>query len=62
MGKGNIAVVSPSGTYDNMVHENQSVSGDARCESVLEVEDNVFCDAAIRRGKREMDRWMIKYE
>ncbi|XP_071781600.2 protein lifeguard 1 [Centroberyx gerrardi] len=57
VGKGNIAVVSPPGPYDNMVHpEGQAAGGDQQFGEAPPdysqgfPDDNRFGDAAIRRG------------
>ncbi|KAM6994579.1 protein lifeguard 1 [Tautogolabrus adspersus] len=56
VGKGNIAVVSPPATYDNMVHPEDmaAAGGDQRYtpppDYSNDYEDNVFSDGAIRRG------------
>lgn len=57
VGKGNVAVVSPPGPYDNMVHpEEMAAAGDQQygqappdyCDGL---EDSAFSDGAIRRGE-----------
>ncbi|XP_078108043.1 protein lifeguard 1 [Sander vitreus] len=57
VGKGNVAVVSPPGTYDNMVHpEGMAAAGgdhqysQAPPDYCHGLEDSSFSDAAIRRG------------
>uniref|UniRef100_A0A3Q3EM22 Zgc:110410 n=1 Tax=Labrus bergylta TaxID=56723 RepID=A0A3Q3EM22_9LABR len=56
VGKGNIAVVSPPTTYDNMVHPEAmaAAGGDPHYAPPPDYsngsEDNVFSDGAIRRG------------
>ncbi|XP_053183205.1 protein lifeguard 1 [Scomber japonicus] len=51
VGQGNIAVVSPSGTDDNMVHPDQNQQfNQAPPEYSVEEEYSVFSDPAIRRG------------
>lgn len=56
--KGSVAVVSPPGTYDNMVHPvGPGAGGDnQQCDQSPPVyspglEDSAFSDAAIRRGE-----------
>ncbi|XP_054637481.1 protein lifeguard 1 [Dunckerocampus dactyliophorus] len=57
VGKGNIAVVTPPGSYENMVHpEGQAAGagehqfGQAAANYCHGLEDSVFADASIRRG------------
>ncbi len=57
VGKGNVAVVSPPGTYDNMVHpDGVAAAGDDQQHGQAPpdyshgLEDSSFSDAAIRRG------------
>ncbi|XP_040899380.1 protein lifeguard 1 isoform X1 [Toxotes jaculatrix] len=57
VGKGNVAVVSPPGTYDNMVHPEGAAAaggdqqyGQAPPDYSHGLEDSGFSDAAIRRG------------
>ncbi|XP_044214195.1 protein lifeguard 1 [Thunnus albacares] len=57
VGKGNIAVVSPPGIYENIVHPDGQTApggnlsgGQAPPEYTHGLEDNSFSDAAIRRG------------
>lgn len=63
VGQGNVAVVSPSGTYDNMAHpdQNQQFNQDPP-EYSVEEEDSVFSDPAIRRGMGGMDGGRNKCE
>lgn len=58
VGKGNVAVVSPPGTYDNMVHPEGAAAaggnqqyGEAPPDYSYGLEDSGFSDAAIRRGE-----------
>lgn len=58
VGKGNVAVVSPPGTYDNMIHPDSVAAagdhqqyGQAPPEYSDGLEDSGFSDAAIRRGE-----------
>ncbi|KAM7420377.1 hypothetical protein PAMA_014884 [Pampus argenteus] len=57
VGKGNIAVVSLSGTHDNMVHPHSQIAagddqqfGQSPPDYLPGLEDSGFSDAAIRRG------------
>ncbi|XP_036929259.1 protein lifeguard 1 [Acanthopagrus latus] len=57
VGKGNVAVVSPPATYDNMVHPEEAAAaggseqyGQAPPDYSRGLEDNCFSDAAVRRG------------
>ncbi|XP_054477436.1 protein lifeguard 1 [Anoplopoma fimbria] len=57
VGKGNVAVVSPPGSYDNMVHPEDMAAaggeqqhGQAPPEYCHGLEDSSFSDATIRRG------------
>lgn len=59
MGKGNVAVVSPPATYDNMVHPEEVAAaggneryGQAPPDYSHGSDDHCFSDAAVRRGKR----------
>lgn len=55
VGKGNIAVVSPPSTYDNVAHFEPPAGGDQVYNSPpdysSDTEDNVFSDRNIRRGE-----------
>lgn len=58
MGKGNVAVVSPPGTYGHMVdpEEAAAAGGNQQCGAAppdysYGLEDTGFSDAAIRRGE-----------
>lgn len=55
VGKGNVAVVSPPGTYDNMVQPDGAGGilhdGEAPPDYSYGLEDSSFSDAAVRRGK-----------
>ncbi|XP_070768746.1 protein lifeguard 1 [Enoplosus armatus] len=58
VGKGNVAVISPPGTYDNMVHSDgmAAAGGDQQYGAAAPpdyshgLEESSFSDAAIRRG------------
>lgn len=70
VGKGNIAVVSPPGIYENIVHPDGQTApggnlsgGQAPPEYTHGLEDNSFSDAAIRRGeggKKGRNGWREK--
>ena len=68
MGKGNIAVVSPPATYDNMVHPEEVAAaggseqyGQAPPDYSHGSDDHCFSDAAVRRGKGP-DSWRERAE